>query len=192
MICQECRGLMMDALYAEEMSPADGFEFFKHLDGCQECRAEYLELLETRRTLSHWEIDESVEAEPVPAGKPRATLRIPRLGRVRWWPLIREVAAGVLILIGAASVLQGVGLWGGDRLTVSKQQLMETINDIYVENSAEDRRLVGQAFLKFADDINLQRRTDQKEIADRVYFLESQLLDQREETNRYLKVLLNR
>ncbi len=192
MTCEECHGVMMDALYSEELGPQASFRFFKHLDGCAECRGEYLELLETREALSRWEIDAPV-MEPEAASPPASrVVSFPRRGRVRWWSLLREVAAGVLILIGAASVLQGVGLWSGDRLTVSKRQLVEMINDIYVENSAEDRRIFGQALVNFADDLNQQRRTDQREINERLHFVEGQLLDQGEETNQYLKVLLAR
>ncbi len=191
MTCEECHELLMDALYSEELGPQAGFRFFKHMDGCGECRAEYLELLETRETLSRWEIAETAQVEAA-SSAPARVVSFPRRGRVRWWSLLREVAAGVLILIGAASVLQGVGLWGGDRLTVSKTQLMEMINDIYVQNSAEDRRVFGQALVNFADDLNQQRRTDQREISERLHFVEGQLLDQREETNQYLKVLLTR
>ncbi len=192
MSCERCRGLMMDALYSEEMAPEVCYGFFQHLNDCTECRSEYLELLETRQALSEWEIEEfpaeaAVPAAPLGARWPRFRTR----GWSRGWAVARDVAAALLILIGAASVLQGVGLWEADRMTVSKRGLVEMMNDIYVANSAVDRRLFGQALVNFSDDINDQRQRDQNELADRIYFLEQQLLEVREENGRYLKALLS-
>lgn len=191
MSCQDCQALMMDALYSEEIDPQSCFAFFKHLDACDDCRGEYLELLETRETLARWELEERPDSLPEPAAWTQEG-RWARLRRLGWWTFAREIAAGILILVGAATVLQGVGLWGGDRLTVSKQGLMEMMNDVYVENSAEDRRVFARALVNFADDLHQQRLTDQKEIAERIFRLQDQLLNMQEENNHYLKTLASR
>lgn len=190
MNCEECRALMMDALYSEELAPQACYGFFQHLNGCAECHAEYLELLRTREALASWEIEEYRPTES-PAAAGGRLFRFPRFRRRGWWVLAREVAAGILILVGAASVLQGVGLWnGGDRMTVSRQGLVEMMNDIYVANSDVERRLFGQALVNFSDQIDDQRSRDRDEMAERIYFLEKQLLEVREENGRYLRALL--
>lgn len=191
MSCEEARERMMDALYSEEMAADSCFQFFKHLDGCRACRREYLELLETRRSLSSWPLTEwSPAEEPAVVSKFAApALRLPRWD---WWGVLPRLAAGLLILVGAVSVLSGLGLWGGDRVTVSQQELAEMMNDLIVVRQAEERRIIGQALVNFADDISRQHQGDRRETDEKFYQLQEQVLDLQELNNRYLKTLASR
>ena len=69
MNCDESRELILDVVYGEEVDSRACFNFFRHLDECRDCSAEYKEFLSTREMLKDWELDEPAE---VPASVPNS------------------------------------------------------------------------------------------------------------------------
>ena len=60
MSCATMHERMMDVLYGEELNPDRCLEFFRHLESCPDCKAEYLELVETRSLLAQWDLGQAV------------------------------------------------------------------------------------------------------------------------------------
>lgn len=183
MNCTACHDLMMDVLYGENTEPRQGFEFFSHLQQCDGCQREYLELLETRDLLSTWEIEE--EGLPqTPAGWPRrsVTAWIKQVG----WPVTQRIAAAFLMLVGVAALAQAAGLWQSDRVTVSRDQLMQMVNDMFVLQETEQNKRIGRALVDLADEVNLSHRVDLYAMDSRIFSLEKLYL----ENDERLQVLL--
>ncbi|MFQ5739456.1 MAG: anti-sigma factor family protein [Acidobacteriota bacterium] len=190
MNCQDCRQRMIDVLYGEELEPRVSYQFFQHLESCGECDEEYLELLATREMLGQWELE---DLKPSPDwGNVGMKDKWFQSWIRPWWPLAQRIAAAFLILIGAASILQGMGFLGGRKMMVSERQLMEMVNDMVVARQAEEQRIIGQALVNFSDDMTLRQSSDKREITNTLYLLEQRYLENLEQNNQYLKALLSR
>jgi hypothetical protein len=192
MTCDENRDVMLDVLYGEELDSKTCFQFFQHLDACPDCSGEYRELLTTREQLQGWEVEEpTVEPSVQRVG------RITGKGRFNpfaggWWLALQRLAAGVLIVLGAVSILQNNGYLGGQRKIVSEQQMTEMVHDMIVADQAEERRLVGQTLLLLKEDVELQRRQDMREVYNYLVSLEERYASNLEENNRYLRNLASK
>ena len=185
MTCEACRGRMVDVLYGEEIDAEDCFAFFQHLNTCSDCEAEYLDFLQTRETLGRWNL--SGESSPLDLRVPEARFPWARPAILRGgWQLLQKAAAAFLILVGAASILQGIGVWQTDRLTFSDQQLMQLVNDMIVLRQAEERKVIGQALANFAEELDLQQRRGAQEVSQQMEML-MRHLDSLEENGLYLK-----
>ena len=163
MNCPQAQERMMDVLYGEELQARACFDFFGHLTGCEACKAEYLELIETRELLSEWEVKESFTAStpraarklPFPAGRPSS-----------WWTLAQRVAAVVLMLVGAVTLLDlsGVRLFEtgvageelkqvvADEYRANLPELLEAVQAVLDEKIEEDdQRIVGAILGSYED-----------------------------------------
>ncbi|RPI28838.1 MAG: hypothetical protein EHM61_03795 [Acidobacteria bacterium] len=195
MNCDENRELILDVVYGEEMNSRTCFDFFKHLDSCPDCSGEYKEFLTTRETLQEWEVEEPPDLQ-VPAGrlsKPwlqKQPRRRFELGS--WWPTLQKVAAGFLILMGVVSIFQHYGYLGGRKVLVSEQRLTEMMQDLIVVNQKDERKLIGQMLVHLKEDVEFQRKEDMQDIYNNLVSLQQRYNDNLEESNRYLKVLLER
>ncbi len=194
MNCDESRELILDVVYGEEVQSRTCFDFFKHLDGCPDCSSEYREFLTTREMLQGWELDEPSAVEPpVKNGaKPWMQNQRRRLGSISWWSMLQKVAAGFLILMGIVSIFQHYGYLGGRKILVSEKQLTEMVQDMIVVNQTEERRVIGQALIRFREDVELQRNQDMQDVYNNFVSLEQRYADNLEENNRYLKALLTK
>lgn len=186
MNCQQIRERMMDVLYGEEVEARRCFEFFEHLDGCPDCRKEYLELLQTRELLARWELPEG-ELE---RGETFSPLRfLP--GWISWRGLARA-AAGILMALGVLWILQAGGFWPDRRVLVSEQQLVEMVNDVVVARQAEDWRIIGAALLELKEEMERRRRVEMQVFYDDLQALEQRYVAALEENNRHVRALLSR
>ncbi|MDA2935452.1 hypothetical protein MYX82_14105, partial [Acidobacteria bacterium AH-259-D05] len=177
-------------LYGEEMNPRVGFEFFKHLSECPDCNREYLELLETREKLGDWKVEYQRENDFEIS---QASFAFPPLlKRVRWWPLLQKVAAGFLIVVGAMSIFQYMGYWGGKPLVVSERQLTETVQDMILAQQTQERQLMLRALLRVKEDIELRERDNFGQLQQYLITLEQRYIENIEENNHYLRTLLSR
>ena len=183
MNCEESREVMIAVLYGEEPDPLLCFEFFRHLEGCEECNREYLELIQTREMLQKWEV--SPARVPTPSCGERASWKLRR-----WWPGLQKVAAGFLILVGAISILQYMGLLGGPHVTVSEEQLNVMLHDMIVVYQTQEREVIGRAFVRLKEDVDLERRDDMLRVYEYLVTLEERYTENLEENNRYLRTLL--
>ncbi|HSR52695.1 MAG TPA: zf-HC2 domain-containing protein [Acidobacteriota bacterium] len=110
-----CKGIeqqMMDVLYGEALDSRECFAFFRHLQECSECRREYDELVETRRALSEWQVDDLPDGtlKPLirewetesPSARPAAS--------VSYWTWMQRAAAVFLMALGLWTLLAQAGL----------------------------------------------------------------------------------
>lgn len=187
MKCEEAQPRIIDVLYGEELDPRGGFEFFRHLGECPDCNMEYLELLETREKLGEWKIEQQrekgFEVDDISGGF---------LRRIPWWPLLQKVAAGVLIVVGAVSIVQSMGYWGGKRLVVSQQQLTETVQDMIVSQQQKERELMLRALLEVKEDMELRERDNFGQMHQYLVTLEQRYIENIEENNHYMRDILSR
>jgi hypothetical protein len=187
MKCEQIQERMIDVLYGEEIDPRGGFEFFGHLGKCSGCNLEYMELLETREQLGDWKIEhqpkKAFEVDDISSGFFR---------RIPWWPLLQKVAAGVLIVVGAISILQSMGYLGGNRLVVSQQQLTETVQDMIVAQQAKERELMLRALLEVKEDVELRERDNFGQMQQYLVTLEQRYIENIEENNHYMRTMLSR
>ena len=189
MNCEESREVMITVLYEEEPNARRCFEFFRHLEGCEECNREYLELIQTREMLQKWDVS--------PARVQTPSYREPYRERAswklrRWWPGLQRVAAGFLILVGAISILQYMGLLGGPHVTVSEEQLNVMLHDMIVAYQTQEREVIGRALVRLKEDVDLERRDDMLRVYEYLVTLEKRYTENLEENNRYLRTLLTR
>ncbi|MEE2821799.1 MAG: hypothetical protein VYA53_02340 [Acidobacteriota bacterium] len=187
MKCEEIRERMIDVLYGEEMSPRKGFEFFKHLGVCSDCDTEYLELLDTREKLGDWNIEPPREENFKVVDVSNKFLK-----SIPWWTVLQRVAAGVLIMVGAVSIVQHMGYWGGQRLVVSQQQLTQTVQDMMVAHQDAERQLMLGALLQVKEDIDLRERDNLNQIQRYLVTLEQRYIAGIEENNHYMRNFLSR
>lgn len=191
MNCEAIQEMMVDAACGEDLSIRDSFQVFRHLESCQTCESEFHELLVTREQLQGWVIDE-VDLPPFEPVDGRSWGR----KTLRWvastGPWFQKVAAAVLILVGAYTVLQTAGFLGGQTVTVNQQQLMEMVNDMIVIRQAEERKIIGQALVNFADEMAVRQRMNSESVDAELKALEYRYLENIEETNSYLRTLLSR
>ena len=186
MNCQRCTELMMDILYGEDVSPRGCFEFFEHLGTCDRCRDEYLELLETREMLGEWAAEEIVPPE---VETPSAVAWKPRR-RVQWWPLMQKVAAGVLILVGAFSIVQSFGVLPSRNMVASEARLAEFIHDVTLAQREDDWRMIGEALLSLKEEVDAQNRLGMENVYQDMRSQEKRFVEALEESNRYVKTLI--
>jgi hypothetical protein len=66
------------------------------------------------------------------------------------------------------------------------------VNDMIVLRQAEERKIIGQAMVNFADEVALKQQDDLISVDGRITTLERRYLDNIEQTNHYLKTLLSR
>ena len=191
MNCKENRERTIDMLYGEEGDSRRCFEFFKHLEGCQECEQEYLELIRTREILGEWESEEAHATDHL-TGSGRVLSFVKPFWRLPWWPTVQKVAAGFLIGVGGLFLLQYMGYWGGQTVSVSQQQLSEMVQDMIVARQAEERHVISALLVGFREDIDLQREEDTQHVYNYLVGLEQQYLENQEENNQYLKAILTR
>ena len=152
MSCTTMHERMMDVLYGEELSPERCLEFFRHLESCPDCKAEYLELVETRSLLAQWDLGQAVpEAGAVTGGKVRRLLR--RIDRSPAWRTVYKAAACILILLGMTVIARDLGWAERATLEVSRQELETMINDVTIARQEEERRLIGQYVIQVRDDL---------------------------------------
>jgi len=181
--------MMMDVLYGEEVGPRLCFEFFEHLAQCSKCNQEYAELVETREMLSEWEPEEMVSevvAIPIPA------IEYPdRKLSPKWWPLLQKVAAGVLIVFGAYSLVQSTGLLPEKgTVTVSESRLAEVIHDMTLARQVEDWREIGKALLAMQEGLEARNRMQVQAVYEDMQNLEQRYVHALEENNRQVKNLV--
>jgi hypothetical protein len=187
MTCERSIELMIEVLYGEVDQPRLSFEFFEHLSECTKCRQEYIELVETREMLAEWEPEEVAVNSQSVISTPR-----PRLV-LTWWPLLQKVAAGLLIAVGAYSVLQMAGLLPAhNSFTVSEAQLTEVIHDVTLARQVEDWRVIGEALLNLKEELDATNRLEIRAVYEDMQDLEQRYVHALEESNRHVKSLLNR
>ena len=186
MNCRESQDVMIAVLYGEEPNPRRCFEFFGHLERCQTCNREYLELIQTREMLQKWNV--SPARERAPSYRDRVSWRTRR-----WWPILHRVAAGFLILVGAFSILQYMGLLGGPHVRVSEEQLSEMLGDMIVVYQTQERELIGKALIRLKEDVELEHRDEMLRVYEYLVRVEQRYMENLEENHQYyLKTLLTR
>lgn len=191
MTCESCRDSLMDVLYGEDIGSEACYDFFKHLQVCRDCDSEFQELLDTREVLGLWNMEAPEIAPPVVLKEVSPGSRL-RQFVSSGWPLLQRIAAGILILVGAISIMQSMGFWQSEKVLVSEQQLLEMVNDMIVLRQAEERKIIGQALVNFADEVALKQQDNLHSVDGRITTLERRYLDNIEQTNHYLKTLLSR
>lgn len=186
MNCATMHERMMDVLYGEELDPERCLKFFRHLESCPDCKAEYLELVETRSLLGQWELGQAVpEVRADTGGKVLSFLR--KAGESPAWNVVYKVAASVLILLGMTVIARDLGWAERATLEVSRQELETTINDVVVARQEEERRLIGQFVIEMRDDME----RDMGEIHQYLQLLDLQQRDAQEEY-RTVRALITR
>ena len=188
MTCERCTDLMIDVLYGEDVSPRRGLEFFEHIGECANCRQEYMKLVETREMLAEWEPEEAGSGI---VQLPQTILqnKRPTPGQ-QWWPLLQKVAAGVLIVAGAFSLFQAVGISPSRGTTVSEAQLAEVIHDVTLARQVEDWRVIGTALLELQENLDAKNRLEIRAVYDDMQTLEQRYVHALEESNRQVKSLV--
>ena len=152
MSCNTMHERMMDVLYGEELNPDRSLEFFRHLESCPDCKAEYLELVETRSLLGQWDLGQAVPEQPAGTGaKVLGFLR--GIDRSPAWRVVYKAAACILILLGMTVIARDLGWVEQADLQVTRQELETTINDVVVARQEEERRLIGQYVIQVRDDL---------------------------------------
>ena len=179
MTCELSKERMIEVLYDEVESPRGTGEFFRHLDDCPACRRDFLDLIQARKWLGSWEVEEEPEA---------VLSRPPGASGFNWWSAVQKLAASVLIVVGALSVLRGSGLWG-DRVSVSEKQLMELVTDIVVLRQAEHERVIGQALQSLAESASLEQAVYHQDLGTRLNELEQNIVAVSEERDRLFQML---
>jgi len=182
---------MIDILYGEEIHPRVGFEFFAHIGECDRCRGEYLELIETREMLAGWEpeeVDSDVAWSPGSKDVSRRGLI------VGWWPLLQKLAAAVLITVGALSVFQSIGVFpaSGKAATISEAQLTEVIHDVTLARQVEDWRVIGEALLELKEELEARNQMQLRTVYEDLQTLEQRYVNALEESNRQVRMLIDR
>lgn len=190
MTCQHSIEMMMDVLYGEEVGPRQCFEFFEHLAQCSKCNQEYAELVETREMLSEWE-SEGMVSEVVAIPTPEVNYP-DRKASAGWWPLLQKVAAGVLIVFGAYSLVQSTGLLPEKgTVTVSEARLAEVIHDMTLARQVEDWREIGKALLAMQEGLEARNRLQVQAVYEDMQNLEQRYVYALEESNRQVKTLIS-
>ena len=152
MNCTTMHERMMDVLYGEELNPDRCLEFFRHLESCPDCKAEYLELVETRSLLGQWDLDQAVPGAGAGTGsKVLGFLR--GVDRSPAWKFVYKAAACILMLLGMTVIARDLGWVERAALEVTRQELETTINDVVVARQEEERRLIGQYVIQVRDDL---------------------------------------
>lgn len=187
MSCEQCSERMMDVLYGEELNAMTCFQFFRHMDDCSDCRAEYREVLETREILAEWKIEEdgsAIELDSKPFVRPG------RKAGIGWFPVFQRIAAGILILLGAVSVLQMSGILPDRRVVVNERQLTEMVHDMILARQEQDWRIIGTALLEVKEELEARRRVEMQVAYEELNDLESRFVNALEENNRQVQTLL--
>jgi hypothetical protein len=191
MTCEQSGELLLDVLYGEEVPPRTSFQFFEHLAGCDACKKEYLELIETRELLAQWPAerdDSGVTADQWQGSKGR---RHQSAAAGLWWTWIQRVAAGMVILLGTMAITQSFGLWGPSRTTVSEDQLTEMVHDLVVAKQVEDWKLIGTALLTLREDLDNQDRLVREAVYEDLQALEQRFIEVIEDASQHERRLLS-
>lgn len=192
MNCQQVQEKLMDMLYGEECDSHLVFSFFEHLNQCGRCQAEYLELLQTREQLATWSIEPLPARETLPKSAASRRASWSRISRSAWWVWTQRVAAIFLMIVGAISILQSMGI-GKDRyVRVDQQQLSQMMSDMIEARLESERTLVGKAMLTLGEELDMRRRSDMNQVQNRLVAIQEQYLNNLEQNNRYLKKLANK
>jgi hypothetical protein len=189
MTCEQCRERMIDVMYGEEVPPRLSYEFFAHLNVCGSCDREYRELLETREALAEWKLpanlggesDSEASAGPWSSGRWR-----------KWLPDIGRIAAGIMVLFGAISLLQSVGLVPGRNQPVSEKRVEQMVQDLVVARQQETLKVIGQALLDIKEDMEDRNKVNLQTVYGDLYSLEEKYLTVLEENNQQLRRLTRR
>lgn len=180
MSCTTMHERMMDVLYGEELNPDRCLEFFRHLESCSDCKAEYLELVETRSLLAQWDLGQALpEVRTGAGGKVRLFLR--RIDGSPAWRAVYKAAACILILLGMTVIARDLGWAERATLEVSRQELETTINDMVVARQEEERRIIGQYVIQVRDDL-------ERDMGQIHQYLQTLDLQQRDAQENYLAV----
>lgn len=190
MTCEQWGERMIDFVYGEEVSPRLSYEFFAHLQDCTHCDREYRELLETREMLAEWEVPPGIDeaGEPIRSDGPWS-------GRGQWraWlPDIGRIAAGILVLFGAFSLLQSVGLVPSRNQPVTEQKVEQMVHDLVLARQQETLKVIGEALLDIKEDMEDRSRLNLENVYGDLYTLEQKYLDALEENNQQLRRLTSR
>lgn len=181
MNCQQSRELMMDILYGEEENSDASFSFIDHLKDCYDCDLEYRELIKTREWLQRWELPGQMPEEDGPIVDFHPTRGVVARGqRARLWywtGVVSRVAAMVLMVLGAVSLLRSAGVIAeAGNLTVSEEELATLVNDMVIAKQNEDWNLFARAMMGLKEDIDLQRRQDMNMVYEDLGVLERRYL----------------
>ena len=180
MNCDLIKERMIEVLYDEDISPADSDGFFRHLEGCEVCRSDFLGLTQTKRWLGSWKI-ESSDSKPVNQFS---------ISKAKWWwPTVLRLAASVLIVVGCVSILRESGLWG-DNLSISERQWMELVTDIVVSQQIEQENLIGRALRTVTDEVSLQQVVYSEDLTLRLQALEISIQEASQERDKILRMLV--
>jgi len=146
--------------------------------------------METRELLAEWE---SEEMAPETVAFSQASNRFSmRRKSQTWWPLLQKVAAGVLIAVGAFSVIQSTGLLpAGDTAMVSESQLAEVIHDVTLARQEDDWRVIGEALLSLKEELEVKNRLEIRAVYEDMQNLEQRYVNALEESNRQFKTLIS-
>lgn len=180
MNCDQTGEWMVNLLYGEEVPPEASIAFFRHLKSCRVCEEEYLGLLETRKALAEWDLpdwDESGTQAPAFAGR-RGKRWIRGFG---WWPTLQKIAAGILIVFGAFSLLRETGALPGGERELSEDQLRVLVHDLVVAREDENLRLIGDALLDIKEELEARDQLTIRAVYEDLYSME----------RRYLRALEN-
>ena len=190
MKCNESVGRMIDVLYGEEMNPNSCYEFFQHLEICEDCKREYFGMLETRELLGEW----NEEGSETTNSQPRFSSPSSRDVRwiVRWWPTAQRLAAGILMVLGVVAILQSMGFLASEKVMVSEAALTEMVHDLILIEQGSERQLMLRALLEVKEDIELTQVQRSQELQYYLVRLEERYVENLEGNNRYLKTLLSR
>lgn len=191
MSCKLTEERMMDILYGDELSPELCLEFFQHLESCSRCMTEYLELVETRSILGHWDLGETISDETMGRGRNLISFSN-RFAASHSWRVVQKVAAVVVVLMGITVLVQHLGWVEKRTLDVTREELAVMINDIAVSRQAQERRLVGKVMVQLRDDLEKTHRRDLGQIEEDLRFLKMHQVEVLEENSRFMRALMIR
>ncbi|HSR67682.1 MAG TPA: zf-HC2 domain-containing protein [Acidobacteriota bacterium] len=147
MNCQEIEQRMMDVLYGEALDSRQCFAFFQHLEKCADCRREYDELVDTRRRLAEWQVDDLPAGALQPAieeWKGSSPAARGGTASVSFWTWVQRSAAALLMVLGLWTVLAQTGLTAAlgpaAEGSLSDAQLRQRIEEEAAMMAAEEIR----------------------------------------------------
>lgn len=179
MTCEKCNELMMDVLYGEEVRPRIALPFFRHLEECPVCGEDYRELMQVRERLGEWKLDD--------LERPRQDVHWGWRWRRQWWPTLQKIAAGLLIVYGAVSLLQTLGGIGTQRGPVTEQQLKDMVHDLVLARQDESLRFIGEALLDIKEELDARNRLAMEEVYQDMYSLEQRTLQTLEDSTSQMR-----
>lgn len=147
MNCQEIEQRMMDVLYGEALDSRQCFSFFRHLEECAECRREYDELMETRRRLAEWQVEDLPDGALRPSiegWKGSSPAARGGTASVSIWTWVQRSAAALLMVLGLWTLLAQTGLTAAlspaQRAALHDAELQQQIEEKAALMAAEEIR----------------------------------------------------